>query len=131
MRYRIIHRIYISLDRLPHESPRSSTGLCVPLNQHGLPAGNSVTTNGLPLPPKTRTVDLRPGDQVMCGGRRRTIVGIEAMTSAWLTEEEAAACDFNAGYIYRPTDRRSEPSRPLEWNAVRLLGGPKKKFASS
>jgi len=78
------------------------TALVVQLDRQGLPEGNRGQGNGRPRPPKCRTVDLRPGDDVLCQGQWRRIESVEVYRDGWLTEEEANHRAGVWGYIYRP-----------------------------
>ena len=77
----------------------SPIDMCViALNRHGRNAtGNS---NGHPRPPIKRTIDLRPGDQMICEGQWWTIKSVRAWRDFWLTEDRASKhVDSNDGYL--------------------------------
>jgi hypothetical protein len=78
------------------------TALVVQLNRHGLPEGNRGEGNGRPRPPMRRTVDLRPGDHILCQGKWRRIESVQVYRDGWLTEAEATQRPGEWGYIYRP-----------------------------
>ena len=82
--------------------------------------GNS---NGHPRPPVKRTIDLRPGDQVMSDGRWWTIKSVRAWRDYWLTEEQARRHgDGVHGYVYCPKRQPIEiPSRVLVGGVERWL----------
>jgi len=50
---------------------------------------------------RRRTVNLRPGDQIMWHKHWRYIERVTVCRDAWLTEAEALACQ-DEGYVYRP-----------------------------
>jgi len=78
------------------------TALVVQLNRQGLPEGNRGEGNGRPRPPKHRTVDLRPGDDVLCQGQWRRIKSVAVYRDGWLSEADANERVGDWGYIYRP-----------------------------
>jgi hypothetical protein len=75
-------------------------------------SGNAIVgrggdpNHGRPSHPKTRTIDLRIGDEVQIDGSWRRIRGIVCARDAWLTEEEAAALVGEEGFLYRPRKPR-------------------------
>ena len=76
--------------------------MCViALNRAGQNAtGNS---NRHPRPPVMRTIDLRPGDQVMSEGQWWTSQSVRAWRDFWLTEEQASKfANSDDGYLYCP-----------------------------
>jgi hypothetical protein len=97
-RRRIIYSLDIELVQPPGSPPGQSSHLIVRLDRAGMTCSGS---NGLPRPPKRRTIDLRVGDHVLCAGQWRTIKGIKAYRENWLTEAQAAACQGGHGYLYR------------------------------
>ena len=53
----------------------------------------------MPRPPKRRTIDLRPGDEVYYRRQWRKIVAVKAGRDAWLSDAEAI--EGYEGYAYR------------------------------
>jgi hypothetical protein len=91
--HRLIHRLRFQIGPLAFME--------VPLNRQGnFATGNS---NGMPRAPVKRTVDLRPGDEVMSSGVWQQIIAIEVTSQWWLTEEAALSKSADGdGYLYRP-----------------------------
>jgi hypothetical protein len=98
--HRVLRAIYFELALLPEEPPSKSSALIVWLNRDGTAQNRGGTHNGRPRPPKRRAVDLRIGDELLCGGRWAKITGARAFSSAWLTFAEAAEYSGD-GYVYR------------------------------
>jgi hypothetical protein len=125
--YRIIHSLYFDLGRQPEGQPGSSTALCVRLDRHGMPSGPGGNGNGRPRPPKSRTIDLRPGDEILCSGRWCKIVSVTAHRAHWLTEAQALAHEGDCGYVYRVAERPTAESvvrRPPNPDGIRHQGPP-------
>lgn len=82
--------------------------------------GNS---NGHPRPPVKRTVDLRPGDQVMSMGQWWTIQSVRAWRDFWITAEDVDRDMFAGhGYLYRPKRQPLEkPTRTWAHGQERWL----------
>jgi hypothetical protein len=57
--------------------------------------------NGRPRAPNRRTVDLRPGDFLLCQGEWQRAEAVEVFRDHWLTEPEARAHVGEWGYVYR------------------------------
>lgn len=98
---RLIHSLYFDLGPMPDGPPTSTVALVVHLRPDGTHANKDGKNNGAPRPPKRRTIDLRPGDQMLCMGEWTTIRSIQAFRDAWLTEEQAQAWKDD-GYLYLP-----------------------------
>ena len=80
---RIIYSIECELDPLPGSPPGASSAIILPLNRAGMAKGR----NGRPRPPKSRTIDLRIGDDVMVDRRWRRVLGIKAYRDGWRNGE--------------------------------------------
>jgi hypothetical protein len=94
---RVIYSIECELEPGPGSPPGASSALIITLNRDGVATGR----NGRPRPPKTRTIDLRVGDDVMVDGRWRRVLGIKAYRETYATPEQAAA--ITAGYVVQST----------------------------
>jgi hypothetical protein len=101
--YRLLAALYFDLGQPPGGPPGASTALVVTLKPDGTHANHGGKNNGAPRPPKRRTLDLRPGDQLLCEGQWRTIRSVVAFRDQWLTEEQAER-DRGEGYLYRPVN---------------------------
>jgi len=79
--------------------------------------GQSATgnSNGRPRSPVKRTIDLRPGDQMLSGEHWWTIESARAWRDFWLTEEQAVNdAHGDHGYVYCPKRQPiNKPSRVL------------------
>lgn len=95
--YRLIHALHFELDP---PAGSVSAQVVIWLGRDRMPL--SETGNGLPRPPKTRTIDLRPGDQVRVDSLWRQALEVKAYGEAWLTAEQGAAKADRVGYLYRP-----------------------------
>jgi hypothetical protein len=106
--YRLIFRVRFQLAPLIY--------MHIPLTREGQTAtGNS---NGMPRSPVKRTIDLRPGDQVMSDGQWWPIVAVRVESQWWIEEAKLRADVGNGdGYLYRP--RR----QPVEKPAAETRGG--------
>jgi hypothetical protein len=115
MPHRIIYSLRYWLEPLPTDPPGSSTAITVQLNRAGISCGRNSRPRH-----KKRTIDLRVGDELMCNGRWRKIVEIEADRQGWLNDEKAAARTDDYGYSYRlPGETRTaEEMRELQGRAV-------------
>ena len=98
---------------LPHNRPRARTGgevrqLVVPLSRDG------TATSIEPVPPKTRAIDLRVGDQFVFQGKQETVAGIRAYRDGVSDVMPPAQGE---GYVYKLPDsgrRRSE----ISWEGI-------------
>lgn len=95
--YRLIYSLKLNIEPPPKSGPQVSCQLIVPLTRAGMSTGR----NGRQRRPKTRSIDLRIGDDVMVEGIWRKVLSIEAYREHWLTEEEAANSEHGQGYLYR------------------------------
>jgi hypothetical protein len=101
MPYRIIYSLQIDLPPGPGGELRQ---LIVPLKPDG------TATNIEPVPPKTRAIDLRDGDDFVFQGKREAVKGIRAYGDNFTDLLPPAQRD---GYVYRFSAsgwRRSERS---------------------
>ena len=101
MTYRIIYSLIFDLAPGPGGAIRQ---LVVPLKRDGTAASIEL------VPPKTRAIDLRDGDQFLFQGKRETVTGIRAYRDNVTDSPPPAQRD---GYVYRFSDsgrRRSERS---------------------
>lgn len=101
--HRVIFSLYFGLERPSDERGRGALALVVQLRRDGQ-AHNMGKGNGRPRPPKRRTIDLRPGDELLCGGRWTRIASVLAYRAHWLTDSQAAdrlADAAGDGYVYR------------------------------
>ena len=91
-----------------HFALEGDASLVVALNRQGqaMHVRARDRKQGMPEPPKRRTVDLRVGDRVMYRDGWRRILAIQALRSMWLTVDEARRLPGDEGYIYRPRKRR-------------------------
>lgn len=110
MRYRIIYSLLFDLEPLPDAWPGSITCLIIQLDRQGMSQKNGRRGNGLPRPPKRRTVDLRVGDQIFCDGNWRTILDVKAYRDNWLTDAQAANRKGDDGYVYAVREQKVEPA---------------------
>jgi len=67
--YSLIVALYFDLGQLPGRPHGSNTALVVGLKPDGTHANRGGKNNGAPRPPKRRTIDLRPGDHLLCEGQ--------------------------------------------------------------
>ena len=88
--YRIIYSVAVDL----------AGGDCVviPLDRDG----QASVDGGRPKPPKERTIELRPGDDVLIGGGWRRVRSIRAEHDAWLSANEIRHLGGIDGFLYRP-----------------------------
>jgi hypothetical protein len=66
--HRVLRAIYFKLAPFPEEPPSRSSALIVWLKRDGTAHNRGGTRNGRPRPPMRRAVDLRVGDELLCGG---------------------------------------------------------------
>jgi hypothetical protein len=92
---RLIFSIELDLSPPPGSPPSASLGIVIPLGRDG----NATGRNGRPGPPKTRTIDLRPGDEVMIGGRWRRVLGIRAYRQTHGSPQQVEA--IGDGYVIK------------------------------
>jgi hypothetical protein len=98
---RVIYSLHVDLEPEPGNKT-SGKALVIPLDRGGMSAASCGNGNGRPRPPKVRTIDLRPGDQVLCMGQWLTVKRIRVYRGFWLTDDEAARMDRGGdGYVYR------------------------------
>src|SRR5687767_9551995 len=97
--YRLIYALHFTLE--------GGSSLVVSLNRLGQAdhVRSRERRQGMPHPPKRRTVDLRVGDKLMYRDGWRKILAERAVRDDWLTAAEARACKAD-GYIYRPRKPR-------------------------
>ncbi len=89
MPYRIIYSLQIELPPGPGGELRQ---LIVPLRPDG------TATNIEPVPPKTRAIDLRNGDQFVFQGKRETVAGIQTYRDNFTDVEPPAQRE---GHLYQ------------------------------
>lgn len=92
MTYRVIYSLIFDLAPGPGGAIRQ---LVVPLRPDG------TATNIEPLPPKTRAVDLRVGDQFVFQGKQETVAGIRAYRDNFTDVAPEAQRE---GYVYKLPD---------------------------
>lgn len=97
MTYRVIHSLIIDLALGPGGAIRQ---LVVPLKRDGTAPSIEL------VPPKTRAIDLRVGDQFVFEGKQETVVGILAYRDG-VTDMVPPA--QGEGYVYKlpDSDRRN------------------------
>ena len=97
MTYRVIYCLDVWLvGPIPKLGPQ----LIVWLGPDGRIAKEHKNGNGKSRTGK-RAIDLRVGDEIMCGGKWMTIESIEAYRENWCTGEEYEAGPSNDGYYYK------------------------------
>jgi hypothetical protein len=89
--HRVVYALYFYLP--------NRMALVVQLNRQGMPENHRE--NGRPRAPKRRTVDLRPGDFILCQGEWQRIEAVEVFRDHRLSESEALAHRGEWGYLYR------------------------------
>ena len=89
MPYRIICSLQIDLAPGPGGQLRQ---LIVPLRPDG------TATNIQPVPPKSRAIDLRDGDQFVFQGKRETVAGIQAYRDSMTDQMPPPRRE---GYVHR------------------------------
>ena len=102
-RYRIIHALRLDLGPIPDGAPNSRRELVVNLTREGT---NQRKDGCRPRPPKTRIVDLRPGDDILHDGRWCKVYDIRPFLASWLTEKQALGA-LGKGYVYRVRENAS------------------------
>ena len=97
MTYRIIYSLIIDLAPGPGGAIRQ---LVVPLRRDG-----TATSIEL-VPPKTRAIDLRVGDQFVFQGKQETVAGIRAYRDS---VTDVVPPTHGEGYVYKlpDSDRRN------------------------
>ena len=101
MTYRIIYSLLIELAPGPGGAIRQ---LVVPLSRDG------TATSIDPVPPKTRAIDLRVGDQFVFEGKQETVTGIRAYRDS---VTDAMPPPQREGYVYQlPDSSRRRASDP-------------------
>jgi hypothetical protein len=98
--HRVIYSLYVDLEPEPGDKT-GGKALVVPLDRGGISAAAGGNGNGRPRPPKLRTIDLRPGDQVLCTGQWATVKRVRVYRGFWLTDDGAATMSGEGGYVYR------------------------------
>ena len=93
---RIIFSLHVDLDPPPGSPLGASSAIILPLDRDGMAIGR----NGRPRPPKTRTIDLRVGDDVMVSQRWRRVLDIRAYRDGWIRPEQADV--IYGGYVVTP-----------------------------
>lgn len=94
-----------------------STCMHVNLDRRGM---TEHPTNGRPRPPITRTIDLRPGDEILFEQQWQKIVGVEVVTDRWFTDEQLASYETgDCGYVYRPHPQPAELPLPARLGSQR------------
>lgn len=88
---RIIYSLRFDLD--------GHTSLVVPIDRRGQAAPRRAkdAKNCMPKPPKRRTIDLRPGDEVFARNCWRRILAVEVARDDWLTVDEAKGLSGTRG----------------------------------
>ena len=96
---RIIYSLYVDFGR---DACGVRTAIVVPLDRHGMAAPRRAGSrkDGMPRPPKRRTIDLRAGDYILHRGQWRKVESVTAFRAAWLREAESLRAA--EGYVYRP-----------------------------
>jgi hypothetical protein len=94
--YRLIYSLQLDLAPPPDAKPGVSCQLIVLLDRAGNACGRVY-----PRPPKTRMIDVRPGDEILHDGRYIRVLKVEAYRDAWVGEEYAKNVPHEQGYLYR------------------------------
>ncbi len=97
MTYRVIYSLHI---HLVGPNPGLGPELIVGLGPDGRKAQEHKHGNGRSRTGK-RAIDLRVGDEILCGGKWLTIERIQAYRENWCTDQEYAARPRNDGYYYK------------------------------
>jgi hypothetical protein len=98
--HRVIFSLYVDLEPEPGGNS-GGKALVVPLDRGGMAAAAGGNGNGRPRPPKQRTIDLRPGDQVLRSSLWATVKRIRVYRGFWMTDVDAASATGEEGYVYR------------------------------